>query len=110
MVKPIPKKVLIHFVTYEEYLGKGRMDEEYKQPITLSNVLVQPVSNIKRSNIAEQKAFQSLLFFDVVNSSSEALFEFKEKSKVTFQGQRMTVNKVNPVHAFSLHHYEVELV
>ncbi|WP_153124672.1 putative minor capsid protein [Peribacillus tepidiphilus] len=109
MVKPIPKRVLIHEVTYEEYAGNDGWGESYKEPVTLSNVLVQSVSNISRSNTAEEKLYKSLLFFDVVNSSASAEFTFKEKSKVTFEGQVMTVAKVNPCYAFTLHHYEVEL-
>ncbi len=108
MIKPIPLDVLIHSVTYEEYDTNNRYGETYKPPITLDKVLVQPASNIKRSNTAEEIIFKSLLFFDCVNSSPKVTF--KEKSKVTFEGETMYIYKVNPCYAFGLHHYEVELV
>lgn len=111
MVKPIPKRVLIHEVTYEEHIpGDGFTEEEFKPPATLYNVRVGFESNIRRTNISEEKLYKAILIFDVVNSSSSGVFEFKEKSKVTFNGEEMHVNKVNPVYGFALHHYEIELI
>jgi len=110
MVKPIPKAVLIHSAQYEEYAGNDRHGESYKDPITLYNVRIEEISNIVRSNMSEETLFDALLFYDVVNSSAEAAFTFKEKSKVTFDGKTMLVKKINKAAAFKLHHYEVELV
>lgn len=108
MVKPIPLKLLIHSVDYEEYDGTGRHGDKFKPAVTLKNVLVQPVSSINNRGTSEEKAYNSLLFFDVVHS--RPALTFKEKSRVTFDGQTMIVGKVNPIYAFSLHHYEVELI
>lgn len=111
IIKPISKEVLIHEVTYEEFVpGDGFETEDgFKEPITLTNVLVQYLSNIARNNIAEALNYNALLFFDVVNSKSSGVFEFKEKSRVTFDGKQMIVEKINPIYAFKLHHYEVGL-
>lgn len=109
MVNPIPHEVLIHEVTYEEYLGEDRFGEAYGPPVTLGKVLVQPVSSIKRSSTSEEEAFSSLLFFDCVNSFPSEV-KFKKLSKITFNGEEMTVNKINPIYAFRLHHYELELI
>ena len=112
MIRPIPLQLLIHSLTYEEFVpGDGFETEEgFKPAVTLSNVRVESVSNIKRSNNGEELQYKALLFFDVVNSKSSGPFEFKEKSRVIFDGKTMYVNKVNPVYGFSLHHYEVELI
>jgi hypothetical protein len=112
VVKPIPKHVLTHTVTYEEWVeGDGiNTESEFKAPVTLLDVRVQSLSNIKRNANSEQLLYEAMLFFDVVNSSSDGPFTFMEKSKVIFDGKTMFVEKVNPVEAFSLHHYEVGLI
>lgn len=109
MVRPMPLAILIHEVIYEEYAEKERRGKKYKDPVILKNVLVQPASNIKSSNIADQVAYNSLLFFDCVNSKPSDV-EFKKQSKITFNGEEMIVNKINPIYTFSLHHYELELI
>lgn len=109
MVKPIPKSFLIHEVQYEEYAGNSGWGESYKPSVTLKNVRIESISSITRSNTTELKNFKALLYYDTVNSSATGDFQFNEKSKVTFNGETMYVNKVNPVYGFSLHHYEVEL-
>jgi hypothetical protein len=110
MVRTIPLHVLIHEVTYEEYAGDDGWGESYKPAVTLKNVLIQPISNITRSNIAEQKNYKAILFFDMTHSMPKVTF--KEKSKVTFNGQTMTVQEVNTLYAFSTvpHHIEVTLI
>lgn len=110
MIKPIPLPLLIHSVTYEEYAGNDGWGETYLPPVTLENVLVQSVSNISRSNIAEEKRYRAILFFDMTHSKPKVTF--KEKSRVTFNGEIMTVQKVNTLYALSTtpHHIEVELV
>ena len=110
MIRPIPLPFLIHEVVYEEYAGNDGWGETYLPPVTLENVLVQPVSNISRSNIAEEKRYKAILFFDMTHSIPKVTF--KEKSRVTFNGETMTVQKVNTLYALSTtpHHIEVELV
>lgn len=110
MIRPIPLPLLIHEVVYEEYAGNDEWGETYLPPVTLRKVLVQPASNINRSNIAEEKQYKAVLFFDMTYSTPKVTF--KEKSKVTFNGETMTVQKVNTLYALSTtpHHIEVELV
>jgi hypothetical protein len=112
VIKPIPKNILIHSVEYEEFVqGDGFETEDgFKPAVTLTNCRVEAASNIKRTNTGEELQYKALLFFDVVNSSASGQFELKEKSRVTFDGKTMYVNKVNPIYGFSLHHYEIELV
>jgi hypothetical protein len=109
MIEPMPKELLIHTVEYEEYTERDRYGNEFKEPVTLEHVLVQPVSNISRSATADQVAFSSLLFFDCVHSRPSDV-EFVKNSRITFNGKSMTVNKINPIYTFDLHHYELELI
>ncbi|MBU8773188.1 putative minor capsid protein [Cytobacillus oceanisediminis] len=111
MVKPIPKHVLIHTVTYEEWQDGDGINTEsgFKSPVTLSNVRVQALSNIRKNTNSEELLYEAILFYDVVNSSSSAAFNFAEKSRVTFDGKQLLVKKVNPVEALTLHHYEIGL-
>lgn len=105
----MPLEILIHEVVYEEYMEKDRYGNSFKEPETLTKVLVQPVSNIKRSNTTDSISYKSLMFFDCVNSRPSDV-ELVKKSKITFNGETMIVDKVNPIYAFSLHHYELELI
>lgn len=110
VVKPIPPHLLRDTVTYEEYESSERWGDNWKTPVTLMNVRVQPMSSLSVSNIREQSEYKALLFFDAINSKSDIPFTFIEKSKVTHNGMEYVVNKVTPVHAFTLHHYEAELI
>lgn len=108
MVRPILKTMLYHTVTYEEYNGSS-WGEEYGSPVTVENVLVQPVSSLNRTNNTDGKSFGSILFYDERQSTPGIKWEVG--SRVTFGEDTMTVNKVNPYYAFSntIHHIEVEL-
>ena len=71
MIRPMPKAILIHSVQYKEYVGEDRYGNSFKEPITLKNVLIQPVSAITRGNIGENIIFNSLMFYDCTNSMPE---------------------------------------
>ncbi|MFS0776256.1 putative minor capsid protein [Neobacillus sp. 3P2-tot-E-2] len=112
VVKPIPKHVLTHTVIYEEWLeGDGINTESgFNAPVTLSNVRVQFLSNIRKNANSEHLLYEATLFYDVVNSSSSDVFTFTEKSRITHDNKTMVVEKVNPVEAIQLHHYEIGLI
>lgn len=109
MIRAMPKAILIHSVEYKEYIGKGRYGKEYKEPITLENVLIQPVSSISRTNAMDSISYNSLMFYDCVNSLPKKV-EFKKESIITFNSEEMIINKINPIYTFNLHHYELELI
>ncbi len=109
VVKPMPKEILIHEVVYEEYEEKGRHGNSFKEPVTLKHVLIQPISSINRTSNVDNLAYNSLMFFDCVNSAP-ADVTFTKKSRITFNEETMIVDKVNPIYTFSLHHYELELI
>ncbi|PAD67027.1 hypothetical protein CHH83_20890 [Bacillus sp. 7586-K] len=112
IVKPIPLHMLTDTVQYRPFQeGDGITTEDgFGDAITLSNVRVQYLSNISKNTNSEELKYEAMLFYDVVNSNSSDAFEFTEKSEIDFDGKTMVVEKVNPVHAFKLHHYEIGLV
>jgi hypothetical protein len=109
-VKPIPIEVLIHEAVYEEISSNTRYGEAFLPPVTLKNIRINHEKSLQRSSNSEGKNIKATMFFDLVNSRASGEFEFKEKSKLTFDGLVMQVQKVNPVYASKLHHYEVELI
>lgn len=111
VVKPIPMHLLVHTAQYEEFQeGDGITSSDgYKAPVTLKNVRVQYLSNVKRNTNSEELLYEAMLFYDAINSLSSGPFEFVEKSRVTIDGKIMIVEKVNPVVAIKLHHYEIGL-
>lgn len=109
MLKPIPLKLLIHSATYEEFIESQRYEETFKQPITLKNIRMNFETSLNRASDSATESIKATMFFDLVNSKATGPFEFKEKSKVTFEGQQMQVQKVSPFYSNKIHHYEVEL-
>lgn len=108
-IKPIPLNVLQHTVTYEQFQkGDGiNTSDSFLTAVTLSKVRVQQLSNFSRNTVSEELLYDSILFYDVVNSSGLGSQSFTEKSKITFNGKTMYIEKISPVEAFSLHHYEL---
>src|SRR4051812_14514597 len=98
-VKPIPKQVLIHTATYEEFVqGDGfETEDDFKSPVLLSNVLLQPSNtstpNIIRTTTGEELQVNYTMFYDLVNSSANGEFDFTEKSRITFEGKTFIVEK-----------------
>jgi hypothetical protein len=109
-VRPIPLKLLIHTVTYEEKLKGDGWSDGYAQPVTINHVLVQPASSIQRSSVATEIVYDSVLFFDMQNSTP--VTDFVKGSKITLNGgDPMYIEKVNTLYAFgdTPHHLEVGL-
>lgn len=75
----------------------------------LNNVLVQPVSSVNKSGGTNTVAYNSLMFYDCANSRPSNI-NFTKESIISFNGEDMEISKVNPIYAFSLHHYELELI
>lgn len=109
-IRPIPRNLLIHAAIYEQFEANGRYGETYLPAVTLKNIRINFEKSFSRVGDTESKNVKALMFFDRINSSATGEFEFKEKSKVTFQGVTMQVQRVNPLYTDTLHHYEVELI
>ncbi|WHY63259.1 putative minor capsid protein [Cytobacillus firmus] len=109
-IRPIPRNLLIHEAIYEQFEENARYGVTYLPAVTLKNIRINFEKSFSRAGDTESKSVKALLFFDQKNSCSSGIFEFKEKSKVTFQGVPMQVQRVNPLYTDTLHHYEVELI
>lgn len=109
-LQPIPKELLIHTVTYEEFTGMGTWGETFAAPVTLTNVLVQPSTELIKDTIREAINGRALMFFDVENSAP--LVNFAEKSKVSQGTVIYTIDKVKIFYGFDStpHHYEIILI
>lgn len=108
-IKSIPKRLLIHSIEYEEFLGDDGWDDSFADPITINNVRVNPVSKLSRSNDSEGEQVNHVVFVDRKNSSHFP--SFKIKSRITFNDITREVVDVKPYYAFDSepHFYEIEL-
>lgn len=110
-IKPIPKKLLIHTIEYEEFKEDGSFGKVYLPKETISNVLVQPRTEIRRDSNNEEVEIQAIVFLDAVNTP---LFKpLKEKSKIHFNGRVWRVASCEHLFTFDSarpHHYEVGIV
>jgi len=109
MVRPIPKRLLIHSIKYEEYTGDDGWDVSFADPITIDNVRVNQVSKLNRSNDSEGEQVNHVVFIDRKNSSHFPTF--KIRSQITFNDITREVVDVKPYYAFDSepHFYEIEL-
>ncbi|MBJ8031446.1 putative minor capsid protein [Bacillus cereus group sp. N21] len=111
MAKPIRRSLLIHTIQYLEYKGEDDTwggSDNYKPAVTIERVRVEPKKTVVLNGNGDSTVMQTLLFHDAVHSTPAV---FKEKSKIIFDGEEMTVKEVNKFYDRSnLHHMEVELV
>lgn len=112
-IKPIPKRLLPHTISYKEYDGTGTFGENFKPTIDIKHVRLEPSNKKISTNVSGQPiqdiVATALMFVDFANSSHTTI---KEKSEVVFKGRKMKVQIVEPVYAFDgeePHHLEVYL-
>lgn len=107
---PIPRRLLPHEISYDEYLKEGRhSDAVYEDSKAVRFVRLQPKSALKSNSILKLIEFDYLLFIDVTNSMPA--IKPVIKSKVVFDGDVFLVKAVEPLWVDTrLHHYEVQLV
>ncbi|MED2978197.1 putative minor capsid protein [Bacillus swezeyi] len=110
MAKPIPKELLIHSISYEEFSGKDRYGDTWKAPVNIDFVRVEPIERVTRNSNGEEITSQTTVFVDAVHSSPTP--NFVEKSKVTFSGRTRFINEIREQYAKvnSIHHWELMLV
>lgn len=108
MVKPIPKKLLKSSILYEEFV-EDDWGARFLAQIEITNVRLEPINSVFRSNIKDDVEGSTLLFVD--RTFSKPYIRLKERSKVTFQGIEYEVMKVNEYFDDqpTIHHYEIIL-
>lgn len=107
IAKPIPLKLLIHTISYEEYYNNDGLGSGYKAPITINYVRVDPITSVTRSSMKNDVEGDSVIFIDRTHSTP--YLRLKEKSKITFKEKNYEVVKVKTLYdsAETPHHYEV---
>lgn len=114
-VRPIPRRLLVHDLIYHEFVEDEEWKESFQPPITINNVLFQPVTGMNRTMQGEEVEMQAstVLFIDRVHSSD--YIRMIEKSKVfraDEPSREMRVIRVDELFVDSpnSHHYEVGLI
>lgn len=108
MARQIPKKLLIHQATYNEYLGNTGEDYSYDDDITLSNVRVEEIKTIVRGKDGDEIISNSLMFYDLVNSSGLTSMPVVN-SKVTYNNKLYHIIDIEKLDTYNSHHYEIVL-
>lgn len=112
MLKPIPRKVLIHSAVYTKVTSKDKWGavveaEETPAPISLTFVRIEPSSAIKLSKDNKEMQLKSILFYDCVNSLPTGV-SFELEDTITFSGTDYIIASIDPISALSgIHHYEI---
>lgn len=112
-VMPLPKSWLIHTIDYEAYTGEKDdfQNPIYDDPVTINYVRYDNSTVFSRDNTQTKVLADGIIFVDAVNS--EPLPEFKEQSKIGFEGRELTLKKVVPCYypnKNAVRHYELEVV
>jgi hypothetical protein len=117
LIKPIPRKLLIHSVIYKRRTGTDASGEPvYDAPQTLFNVRVSPQTTYYAREVNQwaQSAAESTgmtLYIDTVNSTVPA--EINLADIVIFEGKEYAVKSIKPRYALDgakPHHYEIVLM
>lgn len=108
-IRPIPKKLLIHTINYLELAANNGWDNSFSEAITIDFVRVEPASSVQRTATSEGSDIKHILFVDRVHSSRFP--DFKEKSKIVWNGQTFELKQIKPHYDFGVipHHYELGL-
>ncbi len=102
---------MIHTIEYEEFVRDGSFGDEHAPVETISFVLVQPKSELKRDSNGEEVQTKGTIFLDAVNTPK--FKPLKEKSKIRFKGTDYRVIACEALYALNPdvpHHYEVSVV
>jgi hypothetical protein len=108
MVQPIPKKLLLHAVTYEEFV-QDDYGSKFLPPQTIRYVRVEPKNAIARSNIRDDDEGSTILFIDYRYTTP--FIRPVERSRISCNDKSYEVTKVNEFWAdeSTIHHIEVEI-
>ena len=108
MVKPIPKKLLIHQATYNKYLGDTGEGISFGTSTDLTFVRVEKRKQLFKSLDGNEIIGNALMFYDLENSAG-----FSEEpivgSKITFNSHTYHIIDVETLYSDKAHHYEIML-
>lgn len=109
-MRPIPKRMLVNNVTYEEYISDTGEGSSYKTPITLSNVKIDEQKQFSYTANGKEVIGNAIIFYDLVNSSG-LTEEPPNESIITFNDKKYTIKDLDILRAKDKapHHYEILL-
>lgn len=112
-VRPLPKRWLVHQIIYEGYTGEKDEFQKpmYDAPMIINHVRYDQSTVFSRDSSQTKIVAEGVIFVDAVNSSPVP--EFKEESKITFNGRVLTLKKVKPLYypdKNEVHHWELEVI
>lgn len=112
-VRPLPKSWLIHEIVYDGYTGEkddwGK--ERFEEPIIIKYVRFDDSTVFSRDNTQTKVLANAVIFVDAKYSTP--IPNFKEQSKVTFNGKDYVIQKVLPCYypdKNAIHHFELEVI
>jgi len=112
-IKPLPKSWLIHTIIYEGFTG-GKDDwgkPAFEAPITIEFVRHDPTTVFSRDSSQTKIIANGIIFVDAVNSNP--IPDFKEESKIDFNGRNLTLKKIIPCYypqRNEIRHWELEVI
>lgn len=112
-VRPLPKSWLIHSIVYEGYTGdKDDWGKPvYEPPLPINHVRYDDTSVFSRDTTQTKILADGVIFVDAKNS--DPIPEFKEESKITFNGRKLTLKKIVPCYypdKNAIRHWELEVI
>lgn len=112
-VRPLPKKWLIHDIIYECFTG--RKDDwgkpVYEDPVIIKFVRFDESTVFSRDTTQNKIVAEGIIFVDAVNSSPIPIF--KEDSRITFNGRKLTLKKIVTLYqpkSNEIRHWELEVI
>ena len=102
--------LLIHSITYYQWLGNSGQDgEQYDTPIIINKVRVEPISKIVGATGGKEYTSKTRIFYDLKLSTSATI---RPKSKIEFtntQGEIETyyIQEIQEMYSRGQHHLEI---
>lgn len=111
VIRPIPKKLLIHTVSRSlEGVTDRWGNETPGANQELRHVRMEPSSKVIRDKSGAEIQLAATLFYDCKNSRPKGV-SFAVDDRIVFNGQKHAVQLVEPLYdGEKLHHYELGLI
>lgn len=111
-VRPLPKRWLIHSISYEELIDTDDYDNPiYADPIEIKHVRFDDSTVFSRDSTQKKVVADAVVFVDATHSTP--LPKFVEDSKITFNSRTYTLKKIVDCyqpHKNEIRHYELEVI
>ena len=109
MVKPIPRRLLIHTATLSDVTLSAFQSESLRTVAVLQHVRIETSEKLVITKDNRQISLAATLFFDCRNSKPSYV-QFSVGQRITFAGAVYRIETVEPVYDDTrLHHYELGL-